>query len=283
MIFLSYARRDGEFALKLARDLRAANVDVWVDQLNIAAGQPWDHVVEAALRSSAQLVVILSPDAVASRSVMDEVSFALGEDRLVLPAIYRACEIPFRLRRLQHVSFEADYASGLARLVAALPAGNDTGVAIDGAATPKTSHQPASPPEPQPVLPPAREPVLPSRLGRALRLALGGAAATGLATFLIYSNDVRFRGEFRQPGKLAGTVGIYALVAAVAWLIVGLVAARYVRGIRRAVIGGIAVVLLWVAISGSTYADVIASALMFGAPIGGLIGTFAARPLKRFG
>lgn len=32
--FLSYARADGQFALRLAEDLRAAGVDVWVDQFD---------------------------------------------------------------------------------------------------------------------------------------------------------------------------------------------------------------------------------------------------------
>jgi TIR domain len=39
-IFLSYARADNEFALKLAQDLRAAGVSLWVDQFDIEPGQP---------------------------------------------------------------------------------------------------------------------------------------------------------------------------------------------------------------------------------------------------
>ncbi|NIV92429.1 TIR domain-containing protein [candidate division KSB1 bacterium] len=32
-IFISYARADSEFALKLGKDLRSAGADIWIDQL----------------------------------------------------------------------------------------------------------------------------------------------------------------------------------------------------------------------------------------------------------
>ena len=48
-IFVSYSRDDQDFVLKLARDLQSAGANIWLDQLNIEAGQPWDDVVENAL------------------------------------------------------------------------------------------------------------------------------------------------------------------------------------------------------------------------------------------
>jgi hypothetical protein len=119
-IFVSYSRSDGDFALRLARDLRERDVPVWIDQIDIAVGDPWDHSVETALRECARLLLILSPASVASRAVLDEVSFALDQGKPVLPVLHRPCEIPFRLRRLQHVDFSTGYAAGLDRLSRAL-------------------------------------------------------------------------------------------------------------------------------------------------------------------
>jgi len=52
-IFFSYSRLDGEpFALGLANDLRRRNANVWIDQLNITPGMPWDIAIEQALESS---------------------------------------------------------------------------------------------------------------------------------------------------------------------------------------------------------------------------------------
>ena len=40
--FFSYAREDSEFVLKLAKELRAVGVNLWLDQLDILGGQRWD-------------------------------------------------------------------------------------------------------------------------------------------------------------------------------------------------------------------------------------------------
>ena len=37
----SYAREDSDFVLKLAKELRANSVNVWLDQIDIVAGEPW--------------------------------------------------------------------------------------------------------------------------------------------------------------------------------------------------------------------------------------------------
>jgi len=119
-IFFSYARSDSDFALGLARDLRAASIDIWVDQLDIQPGATWDRAVEDALQECTGLLVVLTPNAVDSRSVMDEVSYALEENKWVIPVIYRECKLPFRLKRVQHTDFTGDYNGGLSRLIQVL-------------------------------------------------------------------------------------------------------------------------------------------------------------------
>jgi hypothetical protein len=121
--FLSYAREDAEFVLRLAKDLRMGGAGVWVDQLDIAPGQRWDRAVEDALAKCLQLVVILSPAAVESTNVMDEVSLALEDGKTVVPVLHRQCKIPFRLRRLQYVDLSLDYKAGHDRLLQTLGAG----------------------------------------------------------------------------------------------------------------------------------------------------------------
>src|ERR1017187_6712201 len=56
--FISYAREDAEFALKLAADLRQAGVNVWVDRFDIPVGKNWPRAVEEALDSCGQFLVI---------------------------------------------------------------------------------------------------------------------------------------------------------------------------------------------------------------------------------
>jgi hypothetical protein len=114
---LSYAREDSQFALQLAKGLRASGESIWLDQLDIAPGERWDKSVEEALASCGRVLVILSPISVASTSVVDEVPYALDERKTLIPILYRDCPIPLRLRRLQYVDFRANYPGGMQNLL----------------------------------------------------------------------------------------------------------------------------------------------------------------------
>ena len=115
MLFLSYARADKVFALRLAQDLKAAGIEVWVDQFDVLPSQRWDRTLEAALRACAGLVVILSPRSVVSEIVMDEVGFAIDQSKDVIPLLYEACDIPLRIRRIQYIDFTQDYNAAFER------------------------------------------------------------------------------------------------------------------------------------------------------------------------
>ena len=122
--FLSYARVDSDFALRLAADLKAKGANVWMDQIDIRPGKQWDREVEGALGACSEMLVILSAKGVESSNVMDEVSYALEERKTVIPIIQGECRIPFRLRRLQRVDFRTDYTHGLQILLDTLVAEN---------------------------------------------------------------------------------------------------------------------------------------------------------------
>lgn len=115
-IFLSYSRSNSAFALKLASDLKANGVNLWIDQLDIPAGSRWDRSVESALKKSTALLTVLSPAAVSSFNVMDEIAYALDENKKIIPILHEDCDIPFRLRRLQYINFTTDYNNAMIRL-----------------------------------------------------------------------------------------------------------------------------------------------------------------------
>ena len=80
-IFFSYSRTDTAFAVKLALDLKKAGFDVWIDQEDIRAGSEWDLEVEKALTTCDCLLFIQSEKSVASTNVLDEVYYAVGENK----------------------------------------------------------------------------------------------------------------------------------------------------------------------------------------------------------
>lgn len=120
MIFFSYSRDDSEFVLNLAKEMRAEGADVWLDQLDIKPGSRWDKSIEDALDASDAVLVILSKTSVDSNNVMDEVSYALEEEKTVIPVLFEECDVPFRIRRLQFADFTESHEKGMATLTKAL-------------------------------------------------------------------------------------------------------------------------------------------------------------------
>jgi mono/diheme cytochrome c family protein len=119
-IFFSYSREDSEFALRLAQDLKSAGVPVWLDRLDISPGKRWDRETQQALERCPRVVIILTPSSVQSDNVMDEVSFAMDEGKLLVPVLLKDCRVPLRLRRLQYVDFRKEYNGAVSDLFRAL-------------------------------------------------------------------------------------------------------------------------------------------------------------------
>jgi len=126
--FVSYSRADSEFAERLAADLKAGGVDVWIDESDLGSGH-WDDQVDEALAACHTLLVVLSPAAVQSVNVKNEVASALQEGKTVIPLLLADCAIPHRLVRLQRVDFRTDYAAGLQKLLGLLPVARPAPVA----------------------------------------------------------------------------------------------------------------------------------------------------------
>jgi hypothetical protein len=110
--FISYAREDAEFALKLTGDLRKSGANLWLDRFDIPVGKNWPRAVEEALDSCGQFLVILSPASVGSDGVSAELNFALDEGKRIFPVLYKDCKRPFRIRSSQYADFTADYQTG---------------------------------------------------------------------------------------------------------------------------------------------------------------------------
>jgi len=116
-IFVSYSRVDTDFVLNLINDLIEQKLDVWLDQRDISAGQRWDRTIQAALQESDIFIIVLSPDSVASENVLDELSFAISAKKRIIPVLYRDCQIPYRIARIQFIDLRTDYQNGFRNLV----------------------------------------------------------------------------------------------------------------------------------------------------------------------
>lgn len=91
-IFISHARPDAEIARRFADAFRAEGLDVWWDNA-LQTGEVFDEAIETALRASKAVVVLWSPDSVASRWVRAEATVA-DHNQTLLPVTIKPCLRP---------------------------------------------------------------------------------------------------------------------------------------------------------------------------------------------
>lgn len=147
-VFISYARVDLPFVTRMAAEMRASGVDLWLDTLDIPLGASWDDAVERALKECSRFLVVLTPESVGSQNVRDEIAEAIERGVHIIPALLRPCEIPFRIKRLQRFDLSLSPEVEIKRLVEALGSG---GQAKPLPASHQPQLQPLSQPDPQPL------------------------------------------------------------------------------------------------------------------------------------
>lgn len=124
-VFLCHSSKDREFAEKLCHDLFDHGIDVWADWISMNPGEMFDRAIEKALMDASHVVLVATPDAIASNWVRSEVEWALHAGKTVIPIISRRGPLPLppRWHSLQacDASTEEAYSQALMRLVSSLP------------------------------------------------------------------------------------------------------------------------------------------------------------------
>ena len=121
-VFLSHSSSDRPLAKRIAADLEAAGIVVWLDEWAIRVGEPISARIEDGLERSDFVVVLLSERSVASRWVEREWQAKFHEEVttrriIVLPVLAEPCDIPVLLRDKRHVDLAGDYDVAIADLV----------------------------------------------------------------------------------------------------------------------------------------------------------------------
>jgi hypothetical protein len=107
-VFISYSRKDLEFAGRLAAALRDHGFQAHLDQSEMAPGEPWMDRLGKLIEASDALLFLLSPDSMNSKVCAWEVDKAERLGKRVLPALCRpapATHVPGRLSRLSWIDF----------------------------------------------------------------------------------------------------------------------------------------------------------------------------------
>ncbi|WP_420630047.1 TIR domain-containing protein [Candidatus Leptofilum sp.] len=123
-IFISHAHQDAAFAQKLASDLQANGWQTWMAPDNIRPGEKWVEAINRGLSESGVFVLLLTPDAVASRWVTSEMNVAIGmehrEEMRLLPLNVKSAATPALWQAYQWIRFDGNYDASLAAILSEL-------------------------------------------------------------------------------------------------------------------------------------------------------------------
>jgi len=106
-LFISYSKKDSNFAFKLADDLISAGYKVWINR-SLQVGEDWSKTNEANLAKASGVIVILSSNSITSNWVQHEVSIAYGLKKPIYPLLISELhpdDLPVWAGKFQYHSF----------------------------------------------------------------------------------------------------------------------------------------------------------------------------------
>lgn len=114
-VFLSHNRAQKDWTRELAIRLRDAGFNVWFDEWALRGGEVGSIGMERGLEESRHVVLVLSPEFMASEWTDYETQIALllspaNRDRKLIPVLHTKCELPPRIARLNWIDFSASLA-----------------------------------------------------------------------------------------------------------------------------------------------------------------------------
>src|SRR5258708_40213754 len=88
-IFISYSRKDVDFAEELLAGLELTGFEPYLDKRDIAAGEDWEARLGRLIGAAAPGIFVLSPDAVPSKRCAWEIERTANLNKRLLPTVWR--------------------------------------------------------------------------------------------------------------------------------------------------------------------------------------------------
>lgn len=124
-VFISYSRKDGEFAERLRDDLNARGYEAYLDKHDIRPGEPWRERLSDLIARADTVIFCLSNNFVRSEICDWEVNEAERVGKRLVPTVVNDPDkgtTPRRLERLNYIFLrnESEYSEGLEKIQFAL-------------------------------------------------------------------------------------------------------------------------------------------------------------------
>lgn len=106
-VFVSHSSKDKDFVVPLLKELDSPHLSFWVDHERIMDGSPaWFDEINKGLQHSDAMLLVVSPESMASDEVKSEWNYFLRVKKPILPLIYKpAKNMNYRLQKLQAVTW----------------------------------------------------------------------------------------------------------------------------------------------------------------------------------
>jgi WD40 repeat protein len=107
-IFVSYSRKDIEFAKRLTAELQKSDLDFWIDWEGIPPTVDWWREIEKGIEEADVFLFLISPDSAKSRVCGQEIDTAVKNAKRIIPIVVRDVrgdEAPNQLSHLNWIFF----------------------------------------------------------------------------------------------------------------------------------------------------------------------------------
>src|SRR5512139_3513853 len=88
-VFVSYSRKDIDFAKRLTGELQKSNLDFWIDWEGIPPTVDWWREIEKGIEESDAFIFLISPDSVNSKVCGQEIDYAVKNGKRLIPIVIR--------------------------------------------------------------------------------------------------------------------------------------------------------------------------------------------------
>ena len=125
-VFISYSRKDKDYARKLHDDLAKSGVDIWVDWEDIPLTADWRAEILRAIDGADAFLFLLSPNSLSSKNCLEEVQLAIDNNKKLVPIVISelekgaAMDPKLRVPNWTYLRPTDDYAATLPKLVDAI-------------------------------------------------------------------------------------------------------------------------------------------------------------------
>ncbi|NEP09679.1 MAG: TIR domain-containing protein [Symploca sp. SIO2C1] len=125
-VFISYSRKDSDFARKLNDELQLQGKTTWFDQESIASGADFAEEIKEGINACNNILFILSPRSVNSPYCQGEVEYAASWNKRFVTVLHQEvnlADLPPQLAKVQWIDFnqnERDFNANFKQLVRTL-------------------------------------------------------------------------------------------------------------------------------------------------------------------